>query len=63
MNELRLAYKKETGKDVHSDIHFDEVAYIIWKKEIPGLHEPDLDLSSWYEIKEYIEWLENKLGS
>ena len=59
MNELRLAYKKETGKDVHQDIHFDDVAYITY--DYDNTEDAYLDLSSWYEIKEYLEWLEDKL--
>ncbi len=60
MNELRLEYKRETGVNVQRDIHFDEPADITygWDGD-KQIHE--LDLSAWYEIKEYIEWLEGKL--
>lgn len=57
MNELRLEYQKETGIHLDTTIEQDDIAEICWDQ----VHIPQLEMSNWLGVKEYIEWLEEKL--
>ena len=58
MHELRLIYQFETGIKVDPIIQLNEIADIEYDPE--SSDAPELDLSQWYTVKEYIEWLEEK---
>ena len=59
MNELRLEYQKETGTQIGNTIDQDQIAEIRWTGDVDDA--PELEITGWVEVKEYIEWLEEKL--
>ena len=59
MKELRLEYQKETGTQIGNTIDQDQIAEIRWTGDVEDA--PELEITGWVEVKEYIEWLEEKL--
>ena len=65
MNELRLQYQKDTGHQIDPIIEEDDIADGIFTggddDEYDCSCEVGLKLTNWYEVKKYIEWLENQI--
>ena len=65
MNELRLQYHRDTGKQIDRFINEDDIADGIFTggddDEYACTCEVGLKLTNWYEVKKYIEWLENQI--
>lgn len=58
MNEFRLEYQRETGIQIGDTIDQDDIANIYY----PDTDDiPELDIAGWIDVKEYVEWLEQKL--
>ena len=57
MNEFRLKYQYETGIQVNDAIESGDVA----DADVDDNDCVTMDISRWIPVKEYIEWLEDRL--